>query len=387
MIKMFSLTAIASMLLMGGQVVRADEGGVPLHGFADVGGGYSTSKTPADMKVKNFYAGVIDLYLTPEFSDNVKSLIEIALETNKDTQQYALDVERLQIGYVFGDYLTLNAGRFHTPYGYWNTAFHHGAQMQTTIYRPRFLDFEDGGGILPAHSVGLWGSGSARLGAGRFLYDLYASNGSRLTDGFSGATGGTNGPSVLDYQAKRADKPQPSFGGRFAYAFGGNLDGLTVGTHAFQYRVNYNTDTGTTSDTNADQSYMVNMVGGYVVYDENKIEFASEFYHFIDKNLRDQGAKNITSNAGYAMLGYAVSPKWKPYYRFESTKLAQQDGYFAGQEHGVSYIRHLAGLRYDVNPRTSLKAEVIHNDFKDRKETDGKSGIFNIYQMQYAIRF
>jgi hypothetical protein len=28
------------------------------------------------------------------------------------------------------------AGRFHSPYGYWNTAFHHGAQLQTSLLRP-----------------------------------------------------------------------------------------------------------------------------------------------------------------------------------------------------------------------------------------------------------
>ncbi|MFX6330640.1 hypothetical protein ABTF76_20520, partial [Acinetobacter baumannii] len=72
---------------------------------------------------------------------------------------------------------------------YWNTAFHHGAQIQTAVLRPKFLEFEDGGGILPAHTVGLWGTGRLRLGDGRIEYDLYAGNGARIIDGMSAAPG------------------------------------------------------------------------------------------------------------------------------------------------------------------------------------------------------
>ena len=34
------------------------------------------------------------------------------------------------------DRLKVSFGRYHTPINYWNTAFHHGQWLQTTISRP-----------------------------------------------------------------------------------------------------------------------------------------------------------------------------------------------------------------------------------------------------------
>ena len=76
-------------------------------------------------------------------------------------------MERAQLGYSFSDALTFWVGRFHTPYGYWNTAFHHGAQIQTSVTRPLFIDFEDKGGILRAHSLGLLAHGRVPAGPGK----------------------------------------------------------------------------------------------------------------------------------------------------------------------------------------------------------------------------
>ena len=41
--------------------------------------------------------------------------------------------------------------------GYWNNAFHHGRWLQITVDRPEILKFEDEGGLLPVHLVGVTG--------------------------------------------------------------------------------------------------------------------------------------------------------------------------------------------------------------------------------------
>jgi hypothetical protein len=87
----------------------------------------------------------------------------------------------VQIGYTLNESATVWGGRIHTPYGYWNTSFHHGAQMQTSVLRPRYLDFEDKGGIWPAHIVGLWATVKTKVGTGKITYDAYAGNGSKLS--------------------------------------------------------------------------------------------------------------------------------------------------------------------------------------------------------------
>jgi len=138
---------------------RPDEG-LPLHGFMDVDVGARNHGGP-----RGFALGNLDFYLTPRIGDRIKGLIELNFEIN-DAGELDTDLERMQIGYVFSDAATVWVGRFHSPWGYWNTAYHHGQQIQTTLTRPKFLEFEDRGGIIPAHSVGLWGTGAVQAGAG-----------------------------------------------------------------------------------------------------------------------------------------------------------------------------------------------------------------------------
>jgi len=50
--------------------------------------------------------------------------------------------------------VSLSAGRTHACWVV-HTAFHHGTWVQTTIDRPRIFEFEDAGGPLPIHNVGV----------------------------------------------------------------------------------------------------------------------------------------------------------------------------------------------------------------------------------------
>ena len=159
----------------------ADDFSLPIHGFADVDWAQATPGQPIRETTRNFVLGNLDFYLNPQFSDHVKSLVELVFEPGLDTQQYGVDLERIQMGYTFTDDFTLWAGRFHTPLGYWLTTYHHGAEIQTSIYKPRVIDWEDHTGFLPAHSVGLWGTGRIRLGAeDKLNYDVWIANGSRI---------------------------------------------------------------------------------------------------------------------------------------------------------------------------------------------------------------
>ncbi|MEP6652103.1 MAG: hypothetical protein ABJA82_02025 [Myxococcales bacterium] len=67
-----------------------------------------------------------------------------------------IDIERLFVGWHAERY-QLDAGRTHAELGYWNNAFHHGRWLQLPIERPRIVRFEDEGGILPIHWVGVTG--------------------------------------------------------------------------------------------------------------------------------------------------------------------------------------------------------------------------------------
>jgi hypothetical protein len=57
--------------------------------------------------------------------------------------------------YKASPYFAATGGRFHTSIGYYNTAYHHGIWFSTAEGRPIMYLFEDSGGILPVHMVGL----------------------------------------------------------------------------------------------------------------------------------------------------------------------------------------------------------------------------------------
>ncbi len=124
----------------------------------------------------SFSLGQLNLFLTSDISDRFKFLSEIVFEggpsdiygrTVGPKNVFGVDVERMLVQYSYNDYFNIEAGRWHTAIGYYNTAYHHSTWLQTTTERPFLFAFEDQGGILPIHTVGVSVSGlipSGRLG-------------------------------------------------------------------------------------------------------------------------------------------------------------------------------------------------------------------------------
>lgn len=287
-------------------------------------------------------------------------------EYGPESSAVATDLERIQFGYTFNDAATLWVGRFHTPYGYWHTAFHHGQQLQTSLSRPRFLEFEDKGGFLPAHSVGLLSSGAARLGAGRMSYDAYLANGNSISDG------------VLNFNPFKDNNSNKLIGGNVRYAFGGPLDGLSLGLHGFSQQV---------AEYGADATMLNNtrtfMTGGYAVFEKENWEIISEYYRFKNKDL--SGNTGIhRSWAAFAQASYTFQEKWTPYLRFEKTALDSTDSYFSAQESGRSYRRQAVGLRYDLNEKSAIKVEL---DRTNETQKDTTALTTNEARVQFSVRF
>lgn len=336
--------------------------GLDMHGFADVGFTAAGAGHTTGAKI-----GALDFYLTPKFTDRIKALFELNFECCGDGA-IGTDLERMQIGYTASDWMTLWAGRFHTPFGYWNTAFHHGAQLQTTIKRPQFLDFEDSGGILPVHTVGFWATGSGKTSGGRVGYDLYVGNAPTIKLGDPNVAG----TGTLDPGLAGADGRGFTIGGNLHFDFRGALEGLSVGAHALTSKV---VDSATTPDTTR-----LNMYGLWFVYLEDNWEVLAEQYSFHNEDLSGTTGRH-SSNAAYAQAGRQFGA-WTPYVRYELTSLDQADAYFAQQQTGGSYRRFVGGLRYDLNPKTALKLEAQHT-----KLTDRDTGEYTELRGQLAIRF
>jgi hypothetical protein len=336
--------------------------GIELHGFADVG---FTAAGPG--RESGAHLGALDFYLTPRLTDRIKFLFELNFECCDDGA-IGTDLERMQIGYTVNDNLTVWAGRFHTPFGYWNTAFHHGAQLQTTILRPKFLDFEDSGGIIPAHTVGLWATGSVKTDGGRLGYDVYGGNAPtiHMEDPAAPGTG------QLDPGLAGAGGRAATIGANVYFAFRGAAEGLRVGVHGLSTKVSDNALIPNTT--------RVTMFGGWLAYLENDWEVLAEEYAFRDSDLSGTSGSHA-SNAWYAQVGRQFG-QWVPYARYEVASLDQADPYFAQQESGQSYKRVVGGVRYDLTPKTALKLEAQRTRLTDRL-----TGDYTELRGQVAVRF
>ncbi len=346
--------------LGAGMSGRHDDG-LPLHGFMDVGVGARNNGGP-----KGFGLGNVDFYLAPKVNERIKGLIELNFEID-DAGAVAPDLERLQIGYVFSDAATLWMGRYHSPLGYWNTAYHHGQQIQTSVTRPKFLEFEDRGGIIPAHSVGLWTTGAMPAAGGKVTYDVFTGNNQKITGVVAGGDG------TLDPNLISSSNHRYMAGFNLGYVFSGALDGLKLGTHGYTARIDDDA-------APVNNSTRVRVTGGYLVYLENDWEVLGEYYHFNNGDLSG-GTGSHASSASYLQAGRTME-RWTPYARYEKASLDQTDQYFAQQASGGSYNRSIAGLRYDIDPKAAIKLEVNHTSFTDRTVSN-----FSEVRLQWAIRF
>jgi hypothetical protein len=133
-----------------------------------------------------FTLGQLDLFVTSDISEKFKFLSEIVFEGGPDhiygikrgeDNVFGVDVERFIVQYSHNDYLNIEAGRFHTAIGYYNTAYHHSTWFQTTTGRPFLFEFEDRGGILPVHTVGVSASGAIPSGSLGLHYVAEVGNG------------------------------------------------------------------------------------------------------------------------------------------------------------------------------------------------------------------
>jgi hypothetical protein len=330
---------------------QSHDTGLPVHGFADVGGGWSSGKDP--VKLRGFNGGTLDLYLTPQFGQRVKSLIELAVEYGVDGG-VGLDMERLQLGYTINDDLTVWMGRFHTPMGLWNTSFHHGANLQTSVFRPRFIDFEDKGGFVPAHSVGVWFSGKTGTDSGRLTYDVFVANGPSIKD------------RTLDFRGFTDNSPNKMLGFNVGFQPKGSFSGLTVGVHGFGSQVD-----SIKADDSVFASTKLQMTGAYLGYDADDWEILGEYYRFSNTD-QTTGAKN-GSNAWFGQVGKTFG-SFTPFVRFESTSLSTADAYFTSQESGRSYKRTALGVRYALDPKSSLKLELSNTRENAVTQLDADGG-------------
>jgi hypothetical protein len=296
-----------------------------IRGFGDVD--FSTT----DQKGTNsgFNLGQLDLHLASALSKKVSYYGEMTF--NAQPSGYTVEVERSIIRYDYNDYFKVSFGRYHTPIGYWNTAFHHGAWLQTSIGRPDMLRI--GGTFIPVHFVGLLVEGNIPSGGAGLSYSAGVGNGRGSTISRPGDAGDINNNRA--WVANLYSRPV-------------KLYGLQMGVSLYKDKI---TLPGTPSAGNNFNEWIS---AAHIAWTKETPEFLAEFANVHHRNILSNLVVN--SQAFYAQIGYRLpwlERSLKPYYRFEHTHTPLSEQVFTNQD----LVGSILGLRYDITNYAAFKAE------------------------------
>jgi len=300
-------------------------------GFGDVGY-FSRENSDED----GFFVGQAVAHLGASLGDSFSVFGEFSATATTDDHHFG--VERLIVKYDFSDRFKLSAGRYHTPIGYWNAAFHHGAWLQTTVSRPEMARF--GSKILPIHFVGALLEGNLPSGRLGLDYKVGLGNGRHSSLSGSGDHGDINSDKAWVVQLN--SKPR-------------RWNALKVGIGYYADEIPLSNGTEVEEST----------VSLYGVWSKESPEVIVEYLHSTHELVTDSSVSGDV-DAWYAQVGYRLKgahSAWKPYARIERTRVDDSDPMLGAE--GLDYDGGILGVRWDFNPYAALKAEYRNEEFDD----------------------
>lgn len=287
-----------------------------------------------------FQLGQVVGHLIVSFTDRLNYFGEFS--ATAQPTGYAFEVERSILRYDFDDAFKISVGRYHTPIGYWNTAFHHGTWLQTTVSRPEMIKF--GSELIPTHFVGAFAEGSIPLADLGLQYSLGVGNGRGSTISRAGDAGDVNGSRA--WTASFAARPLGLFGMKFGAGY---------------YRDRVTPPSGVIATEGISSAF--------VAWQREQPEFIAEYAHIDHTPVG--GGSTTGSDAYYAQLAYRLSGAahaWKPYVRAEHTTVPASDVIFGPLD--LSYEGGIGGVRYDFTSFAALKAEYRREHFQTYRWTN-----------------
>src|SRR3569832_1114906 len=185
----------------------------------------------------------------------------------------------------------------------WIRKQHHGTYLQSTIFRPNIFEWEDDGGVIPAHSTGISFETMNEHGTHMLRYSLDVGLGPQLTPG----------------NLKALDVLKPGDGEH-------NL--MVVGAISHHGEARPMDDNGLFAGYIRIPSSVAGIreveqiiFGGYAIYSPNKWHFsASALWINVDVDLAS-GENDASFGYGYFQPEYWLNNRWILYGRLEVTML------------------------------------------------------------------
>ncbi|MBI1750048.1 MAG: hypothetical protein HY234_10695 [Acidobacteria bacterium] len=316
-----------------------------LSGFADI----NFSATDEKNVNSGFNLGQFVLHAASPLSRKVSYFGEISFTAT--ATGYNVDVERSIIRYDYNDHFKLSFGRYHTPVNYWNTAFHHGSWLQTTISRPEMIKF--GGRLLPVHFIGLQAEGDIPSGGANLGYSFGVGNGRGSIISRGGDPGDVNNNRAWLVSL---------------YSRPARLYGLQIGGSVYRDKIT----------PGPGQRFNELISSAYLAWTRETPEILAEFanVHHSDVNT----GRVFNTHAFYVQLAYRLpftEKRWKPYYRFEYINRPTTEPVL-----GITgLLGSTAGMRYDISDYAALKAE-----YRNTKRGPGQPHINGLF-LQTSFTF
>jgi hypothetical protein len=282
-----------------------------------------------------FSLNEVDTLITSELTDKVQVLSEVIYHFLADTNETALDIERLQIRYTASKYLSIRAGRIYIPVSYWNYNFHHVIWFQTAANRPDMHRFEDDGGLLPTHGVGIDAVGRLETKAADFDYTFLVSNGRHSDPGQTQIIVDENDSKAVSFYLMASPNFAPGLG------LGGSVYVDKLPNHTGESEIRER------------------ILSGYLTYLHDDVELLVEYNGIRHK---EPSTGHVFNTKGYyAQLAYHLG-RWRPYYRYDRQDPDPHDPYFGERE---DVKRHSVGIRWDVLNWNAIFGEYSHRDAGD----------------------
>ena len=269
----------------------------------------------------------------------------------------AATLERVIVRYDVGDWLKISAGRYHTPVSWWNTAYHHGSWLHSSIGRPRVVAF--GTWLVPIHFLGVLAEGALHSGPAIVVYEAGIGNGRQSNPSVPGDTGDDDGTLAV-------------VGGLRLRSL--EIPGAELGVHAYRDEV-----TGGLGERVDEQ-----ILSAHAAV-QGPIEVAAEYILIRHGASSDSDDGWLTTHARYVHLGVRLPGALggvRPYVRYESIDPADEDPLFGPEiapALDAPYDAFVGGLRWDFSTYAALKAE-----YRDERTTidgepdDGASFLVNV---------
>jgi len=300
-----------------------------------------------------FTLGQLNLFVTSDISDKFKFLSEIVFEAGPDNiygvtrgteNTFGVDVERYLLTYSKNEYFNLSAGRYHTAIGYYNTAYHHSTWLQTTTGRPLLFEFEDRGGILPIHNVGLEAYGSIPSGSLGLHYVAEVGNGRESRSPL------TEEPvqNIVDDSNSKAVNFE-------MFARPTKIPGLQVGFSAYHDKLVPNTLPVGVGEM---------IFAAHAVYTTPNFEWLNEA---LVVRHTPEGGHTYETPGWYSQISQRFG-SYRPYFRYQYINASPNEPIFPdiGLHAGPS-----AGLRYDASESVALKLQYDFTSLRNQHSVQG----------------